>query len=150
MWICPQTDTTYGHTWRITEANSPYAVGTRIHPSGLQIHSPAGSRLYFYIPAGMKKFDLITWLWGGFDILDPDGKIIVSNNRLSGYKVIPVRSADGDLKQGVYELRVTSKIWGRIRFGKELPGYFVLDPDHALQVTLDEKKLKEHQKQFRF
>ncbi|MBE6370961.1 MAG: DUF4838 domain-containing protein [Lentisphaerae bacterium] len=150
MWIYPQSDTTYGHKWRIIEADSPYAVGTRIHPSGLQIHTPADSRLYFFVPDGIKKFDLIAWAWGSFELLDPTGKVIVSNRRINGYKVIPVQDADGYLKQGVYELHVTSSLWGRIRFGKELPGYFVIDPDHALQVTLDEKKLQEHQKKFRF
>ncbi len=150
MWIYPQSDTTYGHTWRIVKANSPYAVGTRIHPAGLQIHTPAGSRLYFFVPAGLKKFDLIALAWGGFDILDPTGKVIVSNKRIGGYKVIPVRRADGYLEQGVYELRVTSNLWGRIRFSSELPGFFVIDPAHALQVTLDEKKLLERQKKNRF
>ena len=152
MWIYPQSDTTYGHTWRIVKADSPYVVGTRIHPAGLQIRTPPGSRLYFFVPANVRKFDLIVNGWGGFDVLDPAGKVLTTEKGVrGGYKSIPVRRADGKmLESGLYQLQVKQILSGRIRFSSELPGFFVIDPEHALQVTLDEKKLLEQQKKQRF
>ena len=151
LWIYPQSDTTYGHYWRIVRANNPYAIGTRIHPAGVQIYkTPVGSCFYFFMPEKVKKFDLTARGWGGFEVLDPAGKVIAQVKDTGGYKVLTLRSPKGDFPKGAYTLRFTRNFFGRIRFSRELPGFFVQDPALALDVTVDEKKLLARQKTVRF
>jgi hypothetical protein len=149
LWIYPQSDTTYGHYWSIVKANSPYAIGTRIHPSGVQLcRTPVDSCLYFFMPEKVKKFEMTAQGWGGFEVLDPDGKKIGAVKEANGYKVLTFRNSGKDFKKGVYKIHFTKTYYGKLRFSKEMPGFFVQDPSLALEVIPDEQKLKEHRKKF--
>ena len=53
-----------------------------------------------------------------------------------------------DFKKGVYKIHFTKTYYGKLRFSKEMPGFFVQDPALALEVIPDEQKLKEHRKKF--
>ncbi|MBO5723212.1 MAG: DUF4838 domain-containing protein, partial [Lentisphaeria bacterium] len=149
MWVYPQTDNTYGNRWRITQSNSPYALGSRIQPAGLQIGMVKGNHFYFHVPGDVRKTNLILRAWGDFDIYDPDGKRFTSV-KCDGYKIVPLQ-AGSKLKSGLYKLIATSNsLSGVIRFSGEMPGYFIQDPAHALLVTLDPAAMDQWARKIRF
>ena len=121
-----------GCTWRIAETNLRYAFGQKIDPRGIAMAQYC-SPLYFYVRKGVTTFRFyITSSKIDFELMDPSGKVVMSDSGSTNYRIVTVKNA----REGYWKLRVRNPggIDDYFRLGPELDPFVVLDPEKALLV----------------
>lgn len=132
LFYCPGTEYRANPKWRIVSCNANYALGQRIKAEGLYFWTPAGTSMYFLLPDGVKSFKL--HMNGGrhdFAVIGPDGKNLKAAKGW-GYDCL----AFDDASPGWWRVDFFGGDYKYLRQSDELPGFWVTDPDKALDVRV--------------
>ena len=133
-YLIKQGDLDYmsGCVWRIAETNLRYAFGQKIDPQGIAMAGFSGP-LYFHVREGVPSFKFyLTSSVIDFELIDPAGKIVLSDSKSRNYRICTVKNA----QPGWWKLKIRNSggIDGYFRLGEELDPFVVMDPEKALFV----------------